>query len=227
MYYRCTESEVLLTSEGPNNVTVKQYEQQIASTCKRNIVALQVEKRCWTYSITTYLKNCHPLKFRCCKLKQHVVQQVELASTFIQQIFSTCNKKILLRGNVWSEVVIRGTTLFNLQRDIKLNENVARITSGPLERNVKFSLINEESSLEMLDVVFRISAVHCSCEAKHSNRSCYANLQLSVTIKTIVNLHSITCCYAQLRHWITDVLNLGQVWKLSGIRKHWKCFLFL
>ena len=35
-----------------------------------------------------------------------------------------------------------------------------------------------------------------SDEAKHSNRSCYANLQLSRTIKTIVNLHSMTCCYA-------------------------------
>ena len=32
--------------------------------------------------------------------------------------------------------------------------------------------------------------------AKHSNRSCYANLQLFRTIKTIVNLHSMTCCYA-------------------------------
>ena len=35
-----------------------------------------------------------------------------------------------------------------------------------------------------------------SSEAKHSNRSCYANLQLSRTIRTIVNLHSMTCCYA-------------------------------
>ena len=30
----------------------------------------------------------------------------------------------------------------------------------------------------------------------YSNRSCYANLQLSRTIKTIVYLHSMTCCYA-------------------------------
>ena len=35
-----------------------------------------------------------------------------------------------------------------------------------------------------------------SSEAKHSNRSCYANLQLSRTIKTIVHLYSMTCCYA-------------------------------
>ena len=31
-----------------------------------------------------------------------------------------------------------------------------------------------------------------SGEAKHSNRSCYANLQLSRTIKTIVKLHIMT-----------------------------------
>ena len=37
-----------------------------------------------------------------------------------------------------------------------------------------------------------------SGEAKHSNRSCYANLQLSSTIKTIVNLHSMNCCCAVL-----------------------------
>ena len=35
-----------------------------------------------------------------------------------------------------------------------------------------------------------------SGEAKNSNRSCYANLRLSITIKTIVNLHSMSCCYA-------------------------------
>ena len=29
-----------------------------------------------------------------------------------------------------------------------------------------------------------------------SNSSCYANLQLSRAIKTIVNLHGMTCCYA-------------------------------
>ena len=29
----------------------------------------------------------------------------------------------------------------------------------------------------------------------YSNRLCCANLQLSRTIKTIVNLHSMTCCY--------------------------------
>ena len=40
------------------------------------------------------------------------------------------------------------------------------------------------------------STIVTSGEAKHSNRSCYANLQLSRTIKTIVNLHSMTCCYA-------------------------------
>ena len=39
-----------------------------------------------------------------------------------------------------------------------------------------------------------------SGKAKHSNRSCYANLQLSRTIKTIVNLHSMTCCYTWRRH---------------------------
>ena len=37
-----------------------------------------------------------------------------------------------------------------------------------------------------------ICQVHLSGgEAKHSNRSCYANLQLSKTIKTIVNLLKI------------------------------------
>ena len=30
----------------------------------------------------------------------------------------------------------------------------------------------------------------------HSTRSCYANLQLSRTIKTIVSFHSMNCCYA-------------------------------
>ena len=40
-----------------------------------------------------------------------------------------------------------------------------------------------------------------SGEAKHSNRSCYANLQLSRTIKTIVNLHSTTCCYGYATDW--------------------------
>ena len=44
------------------------------------------------------------------------------------------------------------------------------------------------------------SLVTFSGEIMHSNRSCYANLQLSRTIKTIVKLHS--CCYAQLRHWL-------------------------
>ena len=43
---------------------------------------------------------------------------------------------------------------------------------------------------------FEIIGPGSSGEAKHSNRSCYANLQLSRTIKTIVNLHSMTCCYA-------------------------------
>ena len=32
--------------------------------------------------------------------------------------------------------------------------------SGTLERNVKFSLIIEKTSIETLDIVFRISAVH-------------------------------------------------------------------
>ena len=41
----------------------------------------------------------------------------------------------------------------------------------------------------------RCSDLH-SGETKHSNRSCYANLQLSRTIKRIVNLNSMTCCLA-------------------------------
>ena len=42
-----------------------------------------------------------------------------------------------------------------------------------------------------------IRSVITSSEAKHNNVSCYANLQLSRTIKTIVNLqHSMTYCYA-------------------------------
>ena len=45
---------------------------------------------------------------------------------------------------------------------------------------------------------------YTSGEAKHSNRSCYANLQLSGTIKTIANLHSMTCIW--LRHCSYTIL---------------------
>ena len=50
--------------------------------------------------------------------------------------------------------------------------------------------------IAMLTYSHDISTTIHSGEAKHSNKSCYANLQLSRTIKTILNLHSMTCCYA-------------------------------
>ena len=68
----------------------RKFVQQIAETCKRNIVAFQVLKRCWTYSICTHLKNWHTSKFRsvaswssilCSKLNWRL-----LFSTFFFQI---------------------------------------------------------------------------------------------------------------------------------------------
>ena len=41
-----------------------------------------------------------------------------------------------------------------------------------------------------------IGSKRTSGEAKHSNRSCYANSRLPRTSKTIVNLHRMICCYA-------------------------------
>ena len=43
-----------------------------------------------------------------------------------------------------------------------------------------------------------VNCLQCvnSGQAKHIKMSCYRNLQLPRTIKTIVNLHSMTCCYA-------------------------------
>ena len=50
----------------------------------------------------------------------------------------------------------------------------------------------------LLNFLFGMSGRYISpnCEAKHNNTSCPANLQLSRTIKAIVNLHSMTCSYA-------------------------------
>ena len=60
--------------------------------------------------------------------------------------------------------------------------------------------LTSETSSATGEINFILQASMYSVEAKHSNRSCYVNLQLSRTIKTIVHLHSMTCCYAQLRH---------------------------
>ena len=57
--------------------------------------------------ITTHLKHCHATKCRCCKLKLNW-------RLFFSKFFSTCFKffsKCLRR------VVIRATTLFNVQRN--------------------------------------------------------------------------------------------------------------
>ena len=70
-----------------------------------------------------------------------------------------------------------------------------------------------------------------SGEAKHSNRSCYANLQLSRIIKTIVNLHSMTCCYAQLHHCVCTVaedsfcIHLPHKWNKQAITTLHFCFI--
>ena len=60
-----------------------------------------------------------------------------------------------------------------------------------------FSLVNSRLSGSGPHISLQ-PHISCSSEAKHSNRSCYANLQLS--IETIVNLCSTTCCCAWLRH---------------------------
>ena len=59
--------------------------------------------------ITTHLKHCHATKFRCCKLKQHVLHQVELASTFSTNVFNL-QQHILLRDIV---VEVGGNTTNN------------------------------------------------------------------------------------------------------------------
>ena len=70
-----------------------------------------------------------------------------------------------------------------------------------------------------------------SGKAKHSNRSCYANLQLSRTIKTIINLHSMTCYYAQLHHCIGAVaedsfcIHLPLKWNEQAITTLHFCFI--
>ena len=66
-------------------------------------------------------------------------------------------------------------------------------------------------------VWFRTSDAKNGGEAKHSNRytSCYANLQLSRTIKTIVNLHSMTCCYAYIASPLPKSSMLFAWWLLN------------
>ena len=81
--------------------------------------------------ITTHLKHCHATKFRCCKLKQHVAASWT-GDYLFQQFFSTCNSEIVFAWQCLRWVVIRATTLFNLQRNVKLKKNVSRIT-GPLD----------------------------------------------------------------------------------------------
>ena len=70
----------------------------------------------------------------------------------------------------------------------------------------RFTVDSIKRLCEILDIekkgkkVCFVVSLYCkviSGKAKHSNRSCYANLQLS---RTIVNLHSMTCCCAQLCH---------------------------
>ena len=78
---------------------------------------MQVKRRCCKYLPCTHVKNCHATNYRCCKLKQHVVQQVELASTYFQQIFLNLQRKHFVAWQCLKWVVIRPTT--NLQRNIK------------------------------------------------------------------------------------------------------------
>ena len=49
---------------------------------------------------------------------------------------------------------------FQLATQHSVERKCCRYYRWPLERNVTFSLIIEKTSLETLDLVFRISAVH-------------------------------------------------------------------
>ena len=102
-----------------------------------NATLLRCKLKCVVARITTHLKHCHATKFRRCKLKQHVASSWT-SVYFFQHIFSTCNNKFCcvtmfeMGGNTFNNafqlattnfvawqclrwVVIRSTTLFNLQ----------------------------------------------------------------------------------------------------------------
>ena len=103
----------------------------------RNIVALQVEKRCWPYyhPPQTFSRNkiiC------CCKLKKFV-EKSRRQLNLLQHASATCNNEILSRDSVWGQVVTRATTLFNLQRNnvaCKLKKKMLPVLLGLKHRIV-------------------------------------------------------------------------------------------
>ena len=106
------------------------YRQLIRETfsfnLSRNIVALQVEKRCCPY----YQRDLPRNKFQCCKLKKLSVAKVELGSTLRNILLQLATLKFVA-WQVEHGAVIRATTCstFNAATMLcyKLNENVSRI----------------------------------------------------------------------------------------------------
>ena len=85
-----------------------------------------------------------------------------------------------------------------------------------VDRRSHFSIRHLFTSMSITEVNSRGKSgdQRSSGKAKYSKRSCYANLQLSRTIKTIiVNLHSMTCCYI----CFTSPLRSSLVGYISGI----------
>ena len=86
------------------------YTRRFKAEVNRGKFALQVKKRCCTYYHAPTSTHCHATQFRCCKLKQHVAESWT-GIYFFQQIFSTCDNKILLRNNALQQRV--STTRYN------------------------------------------------------------------------------------------------------------------
>ena len=65
-----------------------------------------------------------------------MLQQVELTSAFFNS--TSCNNGILLRDNVWGGLLIRATTLFNLQQFVALQVELGKCCSWLTGPQVNF-----------------------------------------------------------------------------------------
>ena len=90
----------------------------VSFTLSRKIVALQVETSCCPYYHPLF--NLPRNKCQCCKLQQYVAQS-RPEFYFLQQIFFKLGTLTFVAWKVEHRMVIRATTLFNLQCN-----NVAR-----------------------------------------------------------------------------------------------------